>query len=75
MDKNAKVIVYIFDLTEPYPIEDQIKLYEQTKALGKPIIIYLSKADIIAPEVFAASSIKGITDSEELKKEIRSLIK
>jgi nucleolar GTP-binding protein len=43
----AKEIIYIFDLTETYPLKDQIRLYERLKELNKPIIIYLSKTDII----------------------------
>ena len=43
----AEKIIYIFDLTEPYPLKDQIKLYERIKELGKPVIIYLSKTDIL----------------------------
>jgi len=42
----AEKIIYIFDLTEPYPLKDQIRLYEKAKGLGKPVIIYLSKTDI-----------------------------
>ncbi len=43
----AKEIIYIFDLTEPYPLKDQIRLYERLKELNKPVIVYLSKTDIL----------------------------
>lgn len=47
----AEKIIYIFDLTEPYPIEEQIKLYKNIKQLKKPIIIYLSKEDLLDKEI------------------------
>lgn len=46
----AEKIIYIFDLTEPYPIKDQIKLYRELKKLDKPIVCYLSKTDILEKE-------------------------
>ena len=41
------IVVYIFDLTEPYPMKDQKLLLEKTKECGKPIILYLSKTDLL----------------------------
>ena len=41
------LIVYVFDLTLTYPIKDQIKLYETTKKLGLPMVIYFSKSDLM----------------------------
>jgi GTP1/Obg family GTP-binding protein len=65
----ADKIIYIFDLTEPYPIEDQIKLYNRLKELNKPIIIYLSKTDILEKEKIEEFSKKfKVVDLEELKK-------
>ncbi len=43
----AHVIVYVFDLTEPYPIADQKKLLEELQNFEKPILYYLSKTDIL----------------------------
>lgn len=43
----ATVLVYVFDITEPFPLDEQIKLYENLKKENKEIIIYLSKTDIL----------------------------
>lgn len=47
----AEKIIYVFDLTEPYPLDDQVKLYKKIKEIKKPLIIYLSKTDILEKEV------------------------
>ncbi len=65
MKYAAELIVYVFDPTDTYPMEDQRELLENIKKeTGKKIIIYVSKTDI------AESKIKGIRDSEELKEEL-----
>ena len=46
----AEKIIYVFDLTEPYTMEEQEKLYQNLKELKKPILVYLSKTDIIDKE-------------------------
>ena len=46
MKYAADAIIYVFDLTEEYPLKDQVKLYDMIKEFRKPIIIYLSKTDI-----------------------------
>jgi nucleolar GTP-binding protein len=46
MKYAADKIVYVFDPTDEYPFEDQVKLLEHIKDFDKPIIIYVSKADI-----------------------------
>jgi nucleolar GTP-binding protein len=66
----ADAIIYIFDLSEPYPIDDQIALYNNLKRLGKPIFIYFSKNDILDKKKFDAFKIKGIYSPEDLKAEI-----
>lgn len=43
----ADVLVFVFDLTEPYPLEDQKRLYENIKETGKPVLVYFSKKDIL----------------------------
>jgi nucleolar GTP-binding protein len=69
----AEKIIYIFDLTEPFPLKDQEELYKRLKQLGKPIIVYLSKTDILDKE--KVSSFKrrykeALTDTGELKKQM-----
>lgn len=73
---QADLVIYIFDLTEPYPLEDQIKLLEIFKGFRTPVIIYLSKTDILDEEVISKFSEKqeAITSIEELKKEIAKRI-
>ena len=45
----AGIIVYVFDLTEPYPLEKQIQLYKRIEKDFNPqkLIIYCSKSDIL----------------------------
>ena len=43
----AEKIIYVFDLSEPYPLEKQVELYKRIKAMEKPVIVYLSKTDIL----------------------------
>lgn len=65
----AKRIIYIFDLTEPYPIEDQIKLFEKTKKFKKNIIVFCSKKDIIPKKSIEsfAKKYNAIIDINKLK--------
>jgi len=42
----AEAIIYVFDLTEVFPMEKQVKLYQNLKKTKKPILIYLAKTDI-----------------------------
>ena len=68
----ADKIIYIFDLTEPYPLEDQIRLYKRIKELKKPVIIYLSKTDILKKEKITEfkKKFKAITSVKQLKNSI-----
>lgn len=68
----AELCIYVFDLTEPYPMEMQHELYKQISEL-KPTIIFLSKQDIIGDKInpFKMDAYKDI---EELKKDLPDLI-
>ena len=68
----ADKIIYIFDLTEQYALEEQIKLYKRIKEFKKPVIIYVSKTDIISKKKVEEFSkkFKVIVDYKELKKSI-----
>jgi len=57
----AEKIIYVFDLTEPYPLEKQVELYKRVNEMKKPVIIYLSKTDILDKE-----------DVNEFKKEFKA---
>ncbi|MBI5389355.1 50S ribosome-binding GTPase [Candidatus Woesearchaeota archaeon] len=43
----AQMIVYVFDITEPFPLDKQIALYEQVKKGRTDVLIYLSKTDVL----------------------------
>jgi len=65
------IVVYIFDLTEPYPLDQQKKLLQLLKKEKKDIIVYMTKKDIIDKETFAAFKKTNYIDSpEELKETI-----
>ncbi len=72
----ADLVIYIFDLTEPYPLEDQKKLLENLKEFRKPIIFYLSKTDILEKDDVEefCKEVKAITRINELKDEITKRI-
>jgi nucleolar GTP-binding protein len=76
MKTVAEEIIYIFDLTEPYPLKEQIRLYERVKGLGKPVVIYLSKTDISDKAKIDEFKKRYdvITDINELKKKIIQLL-
>ena len=69
---QADLIIYIFDLTETYPLKDQHKLLENIKKYRKPIIIYLSKTDIIEKDIVNQfqKELQLFTDISDLKKEL-----
>ena len=71
------LIVYVIDLTEPYPLKQQEELLKKLKDLDKPIIIYLSKTDIIDPKIFAKAKkkYKAVISVDELNKKIEKAIK
>lgn len=45
----AELAVYVFDLTETYPIKEQVKLYRKVSKI-QPTIALISKRDIISKE-------------------------
>ncbi len=76
MKHCAEVIIYVYDLTEEYPIEDQEKLLKNIRELGKPIIRYVTKTDITPKEKLDAflSRHKGIlTSIDDLKAELEKI--
>ena len=60
----ADSVIYVFDLTEPYPLDVQKKLYDKVKRL-KPTEKYYSKNDIIDKKILDKHS--GIKSVKELK--------
>lgn len=69
MKHVAERLIYVIDLTEPYPLERQLQLLENLKELKKEIIVFASKADILAKDVLEAFGKKChvITSADELK--------
>ncbi len=66
----ADLIIYIYDLTESYPLEDQHKLLKRLKRFDKEIIVFLSKTDILdkkAVSIFLEDNKNIITDIEHLR--------
>ena len=68
----AHLIIYIFDLTEPYALGRQEELYTKIKGCGLLILIYLSKTDIIDTKKVEEFKKKYtvLEDIDELKKVI-----
>lgn len=74
----ANMIIYVFDPTEPYPIEDQEKLLALLKKEKKPILFYMSKSDITPKEKIGELTKKHpalITDATILQEKIIEIIK
>ncbi len=47
----AQAVIYVFDLTEPYPLQKQLELYWRIrKELKKEMFVYVSKSDVIDGE-------------------------
>ncbi|MBT3297845.1 hypothetical protein HN385_02890 [archaeon] len=45
----AELVIYVFDLTETYPIQEQVKLYRMVSKI-QPTLAYISKKDLISKE-------------------------
>lgn len=67
----ADAIIYVYDLTEPYPLKDQEKLHKHYKKYKRPMLIYLSKTDILNKDVVKAFQKKGMSTTP---KEITKLL-
>ncbi|MFH1399396.1 MAG: GTPase [Candidatus Woesearchaeota archaeon] len=69
--KLADCIVYVFDPTEEYPIDQQIKLYKKLLAMHKQVVVFLSKTDLVSTSEFEIY--QPFTDPEKLKAHLFSL--
>lgn len=70
----ARLVVYVFDATESYPMIQQEKLYSNIKEEGHDMLIYLSKTDLLTKEQihdFQKKHPEAITSPVILKKHIR----
>jgi len=70
MEHLAQCMVFVLDLTEPYPLAQQMELLERVRALGKPVLLYLSKADLLQPAVLQAALSRHacLTSADELRR-------
>lgn len=68
----ADLVVYVFDPTESYPMEDQEKLYRTLCRAGKDVYVYVSKSDI-ADASGLATRYSAYTDPKALKKVLLKL--
>ena len=74
LQELADAVVYVYDLTEPWPLEKQEKLLKRIQKLKKPIILYVSKHDIIPERVEKFCADRGAHfDIEKLKHSIREM--
>ena len=72
----ASHIIYVFDLTESYPLKEQIELYRTTKKLSIPMTVYLSKVDLTKDKELVNRFVKeydAVLDIEKLKELIQKL--
>lgn len=72
----ADVIIYVFDVTEPFPLPDQEKLYKEMLKFGKPIIVYISKTDILEKKYYEefAKKYDAIIDAEKIKEKLKESV-
>lgn len=71
----ANTMIYVFDLAESFPLEDQKQLFFELQKFEKPILVYLSKKDVLDEAVVSSfekdflkkNKIKHF-DIEQLKK-------
>ncbi|MFP4567782.1 MAG: GTPase [Candidatus Woesearchaeota archaeon] len=75
----ANLVVYVYDLTEPYSLAEQDLLYEHTLSLGKEVVVYFSKVDLLGEAkikkfiadknlvnaIFSASELKDLIISKK----------
>lgn len=70
----AHLIIYVYDLTEPYPIEKQEELHKTFKEMGKDVILHFSKQDLLGDRIEKYAKEKKIkeytTTPQELIKKI-----
>ena len=68
----ANKAIYVFDLTEPYPLADQLELFDRVKKLKIPLMVYVSKIDLVPKDQYMefAKKVGAITDIDEIKKRL-----
>lgn len=69
----ADLVIYVFDLSEPFPFKNQVKLYKTLKE-GKEVLVYFSKADVLKLDMTIVKKYKGMTSADELKAKIKKIL-
>lgn len=64
----AHFIIYVYDVTEPFPLADQKALEKIVRSYGKEVILYGSKIDIVDKKEFEKLDV--ITDPAIIKEEV-----
>ncbi|MBR9703246.1 GTP-binding protein [Candidatus Woesearchaeota archaeon] len=70
----ARVVIYVYDATEPYPMKDQERLHKIVKDEGHEMVCYLSKTDILPKDVvskFKETHPEVLTSPADVKKFIK----
>ncbi|MBI2136661.1 50S ribosome-binding GTPase [Candidatus Woesearchaeota archaeon] len=62
----ANTLVYVFDLAESFPLEDQKQLFFELQKFEKPMVVYMSKQDVIDKPIFDAF-ISDFLDKNKIK--------
>lgn len=70
----AQAAVFVTDPTEPYPKRDQLALLERVRDLDKPVLVYVSKADIADCGEFARSFPGSATTPDEVRAALPKLL-
>ncbi len=66
MEKVADKIVFVIDPTFHYNEEKQLKLLKKIKKLKKPLVVYISKSDIVEKNII--QYVKELLEKEKIKK-------
>jgi nucleolar GTP-binding protein len=71
----ANLIIFVFDLSESckYSFEKQEQLLRKIKELKKPVLVYLSKSDLLQPETISSFKYKH-NSLEEIKRYLSEMI-
>jgi nucleolar GTP-binding protein len=76
MKYAAHLIIYVYDLTETYPLKEQEELERLIREVGKETIIYVGKNDLVPEKrlmAFKKEKARTITSLGELKEKITAI--
>jgi nucleolar GTP-binding protein len=76
MKYAAHLIIYVYDLTETYPLRDQEALERTIREYGKEMLVYVGKNDLVTEKRltdFKRRGVETITSFGELKARITAI--